>query len=252
VLVTPPADGAWNMAVDAALLDRARSAGDVVVRVYEWSRPTLSLGRNQTARGHYDLPRANALGVGFVRRPTGGRAVLHHRELTYSVTSPAAVLGGLREAYARINSLLVAALHTLGVDASIAPRTRRAPTPGLAPCFDLPGEGELTARGRKLAGSAQWRDAHALLQHGSILVEDDQALATALLRQPGEPSPAAAALRDLLGHVPTAHDLAAALQHAIVTMEDPGASPLVMDSALERRIAVEREHFMDEQWTWRR
>ena len=252
MLVTPPADGARNMAVDSALLERARSSGEVVARIYEWSRPTLSFGRNQTARGHYDRPRANALGVDFVRRPTGGRAVLHHRELTYSVTAPADALGTLREAYARINGLLLAALRTLGVDASVAGRTARTPAPGLAPCFDLPAEGELTAAGRKLAGSAQWRDAHALLQHGSILVDDDQALATTLLRHGRDATPAAASLRALLGHAPTANDLAAALKLAIVTMEDPGASPLVVDTALERRIAVERDHFLDEQWTWRR
>src|SRR5688500_13675445 len=102
-LVSPPAGGAANMAVDDALLDRAREAGECVLRLYEWSRPTLSLGRNQTARGHYDLDRARELDVGFVRRQTGGRAVLHHREITYSVTGPAAVLGSLRESYARVN-----------------------------------------------------------------------------------------------------------------------------------------------------
>ena len=252
VAITPPCDGARNMAMDAALLDRARTSGECVMRVYEWARPTLSLGRNQTARGHYDLSRANALGVDFVRRPTGGRAVLHHRELTYSVTAPAAALGTLREAYARINRLLLAALGALGVAASIETRSVRAPSPGIAPCFDLPGEGELTAGGRKLVGSAQWRDGDALLQHGSILVDDDQALASALLRNPGSPPPRAATLRALLGRAPDARDLAAALQHAIVTMEDPGASPLVVDSALERRIAIEREHFVDDQWTWRR
>ena len=83
--------------MDVSLLDRARSSGECVMRIYEWSRPTLSLGRNQAARGHYDLERARAAGIDFVRRPTGGRAVLHHRELTYSVTAPAAALGPARE-----------------------------------------------------------------------------------------------------------------------------------------------------------
>src|SRR5688572_18485838 len=103
LLVTPPADGARNMAVDEVLLDRARSSGECVFRLYTWARPTLSLGRNQIARGHYDLERASALGIDFVRRPTGGRAVFHHRELTYSVTGSTAVMGTLRESYRRIN-----------------------------------------------------------------------------------------------------------------------------------------------------
>src|SRR5687768_14706976 len=88
VLLTPPLPGADNMALDEALLERARDSGEAVARVYTWSRPTLSLGRNQTAAGRYDLALAAALGIDVVRRPTGGRAVLHHRELTYAVAAP--------------------------------------------------------------------------------------------------------------------------------------------------------------------
>ena len=251
-LVSAPADGAENMAVDDALLDRARASGECVVRLYEWARPTLSLGRNQPARGHYDLARARDLGVDFVRRQTGGRAVLHHRELTYSVTGPATLLGSLRASYARVNRLLLAALRRLGVAAAVAPRTVRAPGPGLAPCFDAPGEGELVLGDRKLVGSAQWRDETAFLQHGSILVDDDQGLANRLLRSSAAPPPLPATLRSALGHAPTAGDLAAAFTHALVTLEDADASPLVVDDMLERRIAHARTHFLDDHWTWRR
>src|SRR5688572_2569891 len=251
-LVSRPADGVENMAVDDALLDRARASGDCVLRLYEWARPTLSLGRNQTARGQYDLARARELGIDFVRRPTGGRAVLHHRELTYSVTAPAALLGSLRESYARVNRLLISALRRLGVGASVAQDLPRAPSPGIVPCFDQPGAGELVLGDRKLVGSAQWRDGEAFLQHGSILVDDDQGLASALLRSPSPPPPAAATLRDALGHAPTAADLADAFNDTLVTLEDAEASPLVVDAALERRIAGARVRFLDAQWTWRR
>ena len=251
-LVSGPANGVENMAVDDALLDRARGSGECVIRLYEWARPTLSLGRNQTARGQYDLARARALGVDFVRRPTGGRAVLHHRELTYSVTAPAALLGSLRESYARVNRLLITALRRLGVGASVATQHGRAPAPGIAPCFDEPSTGELVLGDRKLVGSAQWRDGEAFLQHGSILVDDDQALASQLLRSPSPPPPAAATLRGALGHAPAATDLADALTEALVTLEDAEASPLVVDDALEHRIARARIRFLDECWTWRR
>ena len=251
-LVSPPAGGAVNMGVDDALLDRARATGECVLRLYEWDRPTLSLGRNQTARGHYDLERAGALGVGFVRRQTGGRAVLHHREITYSVTGPASVLGSLRESYARVNQLLLAALRRLGVAASVAARANRAPAPGIAPCFDVPGEGELVLGHRKLVGSAQWRDETAFLQHGSILIDDDQPLAGALLRTPTAVPPAAATLRGVLGRAPTVSDLATAFTDALVTLEDAEASPLVVDHALERGIAGARIRFLDDHWTWRR
>src|SRR5687767_12168212 len=85
-LVSDPADGATNMATDDALRLRARRTGETVYRLYAWSRPTVSLGRNQSARGRYNLALARARGIDFVRRPTGGRAILHHREITYSVT----------------------------------------------------------------------------------------------------------------------------------------------------------------------
>ncbi len=240
------------MAVDDALLDRARATGECVLRLYEWERPTLSLGRNQSARGRYDAERARALGVGFVRRQTGGRAVLHHREITYSVTAPVSALGTLRESYARVNSLLLAALRHVGVAATVAIRAERTPVPGIAPCFDTPGEGELVLGERKLVGSAQWRDETAFLQHGSILIDDDQALASALLCAPTPAPPAAATLRGALGHAPTVDDLAAAFTAALVTLEDAEASPLVVDHALERSIAGARIRFLDDHWTWRR
>jgi lipoyl(octanoyl) transferase len=251
-LVSRPADGAENMAIDDALLDRARDSGECVLRLYEWARPTLSFGRNQTARGYYDLVRARELGIDFVRRPTGGRAVLHHRELTYSVTAPSALFGSLRASYTRVNRLLVMALRRLGVGASVAPHLARAPAPGIRPCFDEPSAGELVLGDRKLVGSAQWRDADAFLQHGSILVEDDQGLASALLTSPPDPPPAAATLREALGHAPAARDLADAFSDALVTLEDAEASPLVVDAALERRFAAARVRFLDDQWTWRR
>ena len=182
LLLTPPAPGAANMALDEALMARSRDRGELWLRVYGWSEPTLSLGRHQTARGRYDLHRAAALGVRFVRRPTGGRAVLHHREITYCVTAPDGALGSLRESYRRINRLLVDALRRLGVEAGEARASGPAPRPGVAPCFEEPVAGEIVAGGRKLVGSAQWRDRGALLQHGSILVADDQALAGAAAR----------------------------------------------------------------------
>src|SRR6478736_6593621 len=120
LIVTPAADGAENMALDEALMERARATGEWVLRVYSWSRPTISLGRNQTARGRYDLDRIRELQFDVVRRPTGGRAILHDREVTYSVTAPAGDAGDLRESYGRINGLLVFALQAMGVAASPA------------------------------------------------------------------------------------------------------------------------------------
>jgi lipoate-protein ligase A len=215
LLTTRPLPGAENMALDEALMERARATGECVLRVYAWSAPTLSLGRNQRARGEYDTGRAAELGVTFVRRPTGGRAVLHFREVTYSVTAPAAALGDLAAAYAAINTLLVAGLRVLGVEARVAQPTSRALRPGPLPCFEAPAAGEIVAGGRKLVGSAQWRDRGAILQHGSILVEDDQSLAAALLRRPTAAPPRAATLAALLGRAPAHDEVAAALARSL-------------------------------------
>src|SRR3982750_2511955 len=103
LLYTPGLSGVGNMALDGALLDRARECGETVLRVYGWRSPPRSFGRNQRARGLYDGDAAAARGIEVVRRPTGGRAVLHHREVTYSVTSPAPTGHRLGESYGRIH-----------------------------------------------------------------------------------------------------------------------------------------------------
>lgn len=250
LLCTPPLDGAANMALDEALMHRAAATGEGVLRVYTWAGPTLSLGRHQTARGRYDLSRAHALGVAFVRRPTGGRAVLHHHEVTYSITAPAgpaSPLGSLPESYAWINRLLVEGLRALGADVQVAAPTVPPPRPGVAPCFETPVAGELCSGGRKLVGSAQVREHGALLQHGSILVDDDQALAGALLLDPAAPPPPAATLRELLGAAPTARDVADALAGALGPAPD-----LPLDGALRHHAESLRARYDDPQWTWRR
>src|SRR4028119_1470164 len=91
---TPPAPGAWNMAVDEALAESVRQGGLPVLRLYRWSPRCLSLGRNQPARGRYDTAALAARGIDVVRRPTGGRAVLHDRELAYCAAVPQALLRG--------------------------------------------------------------------------------------------------------------------------------------------------------------
>jgi lipoate-protein ligase A len=248
------------MAFDDALLGRARATGECVLRVYAWSAPTLSFGRHQKALGLYDPARLAEQGVGAVRRPTGGRAILHHREITYSVTAPLGALApagaARRESYARINRLLLAGLRALGVDAREASPAGRAPVPDGAPCFETPTGGELvmdTEHGvAKLVGSAQWQEHDALLQHGSILVDDDQSTLTSLAarRLPDVPPPAT--LRAALGRAPTLGEVAAALGDAARSLEDPSMTALDVDDALHTSMLHARARYADEAWTWRR
>ena len=252
LLVSPAADGATNMAIDEALLRRSQRSGETLLRVYGWTAPTVSLGRNQPASGCYDLGRARERGVGFVRRPTGGRAILHHREITYSVAAPVSVLGSLRESYRAINRLLLEALRSLGVEAGEAEWSSRAPAPSLAPCFDLPVAGELVVDGRKLVGSAQVRDGNALLQHGSILVDDDQYLLAELVASVDVVTPAAT-LHALTGRKVTIEEFAGALARAVGAVDGSEPRPLELDDSLLDDVrSLVRTRYAVADWTWRR
>lgn len=173
VLVDPPASGPKNMAVDHALA-ACLGSSEAVLRIYRWSRPTVSFGRNEPARDRYDPAAGRSAGIEFVRRPTGGRAVLHDRELTYSVVLPLPRRGGLRAVYGLINRGLVEALCTLGVPAAMAEEGSSPAALDSGPCFDEPAPGEVTVAGRKLVGSAQARLEGVILQHGSLLLGPGQ------------------------------------------------------------------------------
>jgi lipoate-protein ligase A len=233
------------------LLERAEASGSAVFRVYTWSEPTLSFGRNQTTRGTYDPERARKRGIAVVRRPTGGRSLLHHREITYSVTAPADPTGSLSESYGRINRLLVGGLRRLGVTVETASPRERSLPPSAAPCFEQPAAGELVVGGRKLVGSAQWRDQGAMLQHGSILVEDDQALVSSLANDVSLPPPAAT-LAASLGRTPSVDEVASALFEAVRELECPDADELQPDAALASARARLVARYLDDCWTWRR
>ncbi|MFN2565204.1 MAG: biotin/lipoate A/B protein ligase family protein [Gemmatimonadaceae bacterium] len=252
LLLTDPASGPENMALDEALMARARSTGEWVFRVYSWVGPTLSVGRHQNASAAYDRAALARAGVAVVRRPTGGRAILHEREVTYSVTAPAAGAGALGESYQRINRLLIDGLRALGADVEIAPTSTRMPGLDLSPCFERPAPGELVAGGRKLAGSAQWRDNGALLQHGSILVDGDQAPVSSLLRRATAPPAPPATLRALLGWEPAVADVAAAMFESVRRREDHAATELSVDGPLREATAQLRRRYEDDAWTWRR
>jgi lipoate-protein ligase A len=251
LLLSSPLGGPDNMALDEALMRRARRTGEWVLRVYGWSTPTLSLGRNQKARGHYDDRALARAGIEVVRRPTGGRALLHHHEVTYSVTGPAPA-SAVGESYDRINLLLVHALRSLGVPVAPARPTQRQGAPSLTPCFAEPAERELVVAGRKLVASAQWREGGALLQHGSILLDDDQRDIPALMRAPLPAPPPAATLRDALGRAPSLDEVADALFAAVRQREHPEAAPLVPEAGLLDDARDAAHSYRDPAWTWRR
>ncbi|MDQ0231947.1 lipoate--protein ligase family protein [Metabacillus malikii] len=184
---------AFNMALDEALLEW-HSEGKIppTIRFYGWNPATLSIGYFQKVEKEIHLENVEKHGLGFVRRPTGGRGVLHDKELTYSVivseehpNMPKTVT----EAYRVISEGILEGFKNLGLDAYFAiPRTdeekQGLKSPRSAVCFDAPSWYELVVEGRKVAGSAQTRQKGVILQHGSILLDLDEDMLFDLFKYP--------------------------------------------------------------------
>ena len=233
--------GAENMAQDEALLYEADRTGAAFLRLYRWSPPCLSFGRNEPALARYDRGAIERLGLDVVRRPTGGRAVWHEHELTYAVAAPVAGFGTLRASYRAIHERLAAALRRLGAAATLA-ADRRAPaldhTAGA--CFAAPMGGEVVVAGRKLVGSAQVRHGSAFLQHGSILLDGSQERLQAVSRQPsavGSHATLSAILGRAVGFDAVVAAVGATWGEPLTPSTDPSNSPSA---------------FLDPAWTWRR
>jgi lipoate-protein ligase A len=184
--------GSHNMARDVAILE-AVSEGDSppTLRLYGWDPPCLTLGRHQGSDAA-DLDFCRRESINVVRRPTGGRALLHHLELTYAV---AAQLGkgplprGLQDAYRLICGALVQAMRALGVEAELTGGDVNPQLPGprsTVPCFEAPAGGEVVVRGRKLIGSAMRAHAGTILQHGAILLDWDGRLQAGAMGLPDD------------------------------------------------------------------
>jgi lipoyl(octanoyl) transferase len=184
LLEREPRTGAWNMALDEAIMDAvAEGAAPPTLRLYQWAPPCLSLGRRQPLEG-VDLAQLHADGCDAVRRATGGWAILHTDELTYSVAltpdDPRAN-GPILDAYRKLSAGLVAGLGLLGVAAQMKPASAGGTHNLTAACFEIPSAYEITAQGRKLIGSAQARPNGRVLQHGSLPLVGDIARVTRYL-----------------------------------------------------------------------
>ena len=245
------------MAVDEALVEAVDTEISApVLRLYRWQPPCLSLGFSQ-AYAAADAEFCATHGVDVVRRPTGGRAVLHHLELTYSVLAP---LGkgpfshDLQAAYRTICRALVAGLGTLGVPAGLSGEPEGGhigPTEAI-PCFIGPAAGEVVALGRKLVGSAMRRHGGSILQHGSILEGWDGGLQAGCLglEDDGELRRAVVTLTDLLGAPPRREVLAEAIAAGLAESLGVSFVPLGLtpeEGARARLLA--RERYDHPRWT---
>ncbi len=258
-------DGAGNMAVDCAIAEAVADGQPPTLRLYGWRPFCLSLGYGQRARD-VDLPALRARRWDLVRRPTGGKAILHGDELTYSFCLPLQhplAQGNIVESYRRISAGLVAGLARLGLAADanplVEPHTLRSAGPV---CFDLPSHYEITLAGRKVIGSAQLRRRGVLLQHGTIPLIGDLTRICDVLNfeseseragQKRELSRRAATLAEFLARAPSWADVAAALTQGFATALDLTLTAGELSPAeAERAAELKSQRFADEAYTFKR
>ncbi|MBI3029890.1 MAG: lipoate--protein ligase family protein [Candidatus Rokubacteria bacterium] len=218
LLVTAPLDGATNMALDEAILQaRIQEIAPPTLRFFSWDPPTVSLGYGQRLDAAINVEACRKLGVGLVRRPTGGSAIYHdslEREVTYSVVARAGDFDGsgdLLETYRWIGAGLTAGLRRVGVPAEMVPVKPSDPSAMPAFCFARTGSYEVEVAGKKLVGSAQRRQGGAFLQHGSVLLGADVARLRLLFPHEGDPLSEMTTLEQMLGRRPTFDEVVQAL-----------------------------------------
>lgn len=256
LLVTEPADGATNMAIDEALWrGRQAATSPPTLRFFAWAPPTVSLGYGQPLDGHVDVAACRRLGVGLVRRPTGGSAIYHdgpERELTYSVVASADDIGGgardLTYSYQWIGRALVAGLRSLDAPVEMV-GVARGDAPAPAFCFARTGSCEIELAGRKVVGSAQRRYGRCFLQHGSVLLGVDAPRLQALFPTTRDPLATLTTLEAALGHRPKFDDVVQALAAAFEAEHGLDVRPDGL--SLDETAAVERlvgEKYATDAW----
>jgi len=252
VLRDRAASGAWNMALDAALLRAAERDGLCALRLYAWDPPTLSFGRNEPALKRYDRNAIAARALAVVRRPTGGRAVWHDREVTYAVAAPASVFGSLRTSYREIHAMLAEALGGLGAHVLLA-ADRPAAGVGAGACFASAAGGEvMAATGGKVVGSAQVRGDGAFLQHGSVLLAAEQDVVAAVTRGEAD-APSATGLVDLVPpNRATWRAVSTAIHAAAAARWGAPAAAGELPARVREWADELLPQFADAAWTWRR
>jgi lipoate-protein ligase A len=270
LLDTGPADGFTNMAVDEAILEvHAAKGGLSTLRFYTWSPPALSLGYGQPIEADLDLTRCEALGIDVVRRPTGGRAVLHDHEITYSVVVSAddpRVTPGVLASYLMISQALIRGLAYLGITAELLPLRRGVPLPAgrASPvCFATPSSYEVAVGGRKIIGSAQRRARGVIMQHGSIPLSWDikkmQAIFGSLLcydeSAPREPAyhSLMTSLQEAGGRAYHYVEVVAALARGMAeTWEIELIQGQLTDAERQRSAHLYATKYRSDAWTWQR
>ncbi|MFO7981356.1 MAG: biotin/lipoate A/B protein ligase family protein [Candidatus Aminicenantes bacterium] len=178
ILEKEAAEGAYNMAVDDFLFKSLGSKPRTFVRFYSWKRPTVSLGYSQDTTKVINLDFCRKNNIDIVRRITGGKLVLHHREVTYSICSSdkKTFSSSLNKSYKLISKALIKGLKELNIPAYLEEEDNPSYSRSHLPCFSYPARNEIKVKGKKIVGSAQKRVGSKFIQHGSIPLERDDEL----------------------------------------------------------------------------
>ncbi|HZP37511.1 MAG TPA: biotin/lipoate A/B protein ligase family protein [Methylomirabilota bacterium] len=257
LLVTEPLDGAMNMAIDETLLEsRLADTAPPTLRFFGWDPATVSLGYGQPLDARIDVAAAAALGVGLVRRPTGGSAILHEGpdlELTYSVTARAGDFEGaadLLQTYRWIGAALATGLRGLAAPVEMVPVQPSDPATMPAFCFARTGSYELEVNGLKVVGSAQRRQGTGFLQHGAVMLGAAPDRLRRVFPGPRDPLAGMTTLEAVLGRRPGFEETMRALadgfrrEHGIELV--PGG---LTGAEVARAEALVREKYGTERWT---
>jgi lipoate-protein ligase A len=257
LLVTEPLDGAFNMALDEALLlGRLANGAPPTLRFFAWRPPTISLGYGQPLDHRIDGAAASALGIGLVRRPTGGSAILHEGpdlELTYSVVACAGDFDGaadLLETYRWIGAALAAGIRRLGAPVEMVPVQPSDPTAMPTFCFARTGSYELEIAGLKVVGSAQRRQGAGFLQHGAVMLGAAPERLRAVFPTERDPLAGMTTLEAVLRRRPSFDETMTALAEGFreanrLELTPGGLGP----DELERAESLVREKYSTERWT---
>jgi lipoate-protein ligase A len=236
-----PAAGAWNMSVDEALVECAAADGIASLRFYQWTPATLSLGYFQSADER--MSHAASHDCPVVRRASGGGAILHDRELTYSLAIPVrdSWAASAEQLYSATHDALAAALDSLGVAARLCPASEPKRTGEPFLCFQRRATGDLLVGNAKIAGSAQRRHRQAVLQHGSILLAASRF------------APELPGLEEISGREIPVKSLLELFRGALESRLRIEWTQCALPEGFEGRVAsIEREKFASHAWTFRR
>ena len=256
LLIEPaPCKGSLNMAVDEFLFQSAETTGRTFLRFYQWQRPTASLGATQNIEKVIDLDFCRERGIDVVRRITGGKLVLHHEEITYSLCSSdaAAFTSTLAGSYKLISRALLLGLEKMGVRPAASYQAPPFYAKSDLPCFSHPARDEIEVDGKKIIGSAQKRIGFRFLQHGSIPLAHDERLLKAVSSRAADPGEIRmTSLSQVLGRPVEFGWAVDRLAAGFEEFFQARLEPLIIDEEDRARIrALQRDKYENDEWTLR-